>query len=153
MFCLDKSRPDGQVFEIGVQMSEGMPDKWGVFQKGELKIGMPEQSFFSSDFFDFIGEKKIELENYSFKCVKHGSFNYFGEHNAANKPHGRCIRIDSGDGFVGMYYYKDGVATVGNEIWIYSDGTIQVSEHYEDGSNKDIWGNPVPSGSLRERGT
>ena len=31
VFCLNKSRPDGQVFEIGVQMSEDMPDAWGVF--------------------------------------------------------------------------------------------------------------------------
>ena len=65
-------------------MSEGMPDKWGVFQKGELKISMPEQSFFSCDLFDFLGEKMIELEDNSIKCVEDDEDNFFGEHNEEN---------------------------------------------------------------------
>ena len=108
-----------------------MPDAWGVFQKGELKIGMPEQSFFSSDFFDFIGEKKIELENNSIKCVKQGGNNYFGEINAANQQNGRCILIDSDDGCITVAYYKDGSDAVGNYLLIWNDGDITVGECYE----------------------
>ena len=74
-------------------MSEGMPNAWGVFQKGELKIGMPEQSFFSRDLFEFVGEKRVELEDNSIKCVEDDEYNYFGELNEENQPHGRCITI------------------------------------------------------------
>ena len=32
VFCLDRARPDGAIFEVGVRMIEDRPDAWGVFQ-------------------------------------------------------------------------------------------------------------------------
>ena len=58
---------------------------------------------------------------------------YYGEHNAVNRPHGKCIKFDS-NGWINIRYYKDGVGTVGNFICIYRDGWIYVGECYADSS-------------------
>ncbi len=55
--------------------------------------------------------------------------------------HGRGIRIDD-DGFILIGYFdEDGIASTGNYIHIYSDGTFRVGERY------------FKDGERRERGT
>ena len=43
--------------------------------------------------------------NAQIKYLKDGDYHYIGEINAANKPHGRCIRIDTSGGYVHIGYY------------------------------------------------
>ena len=60
--------------------------------------------------------------------ISDGSFDIVNRLN--NKPHGRCINIDS-DGGMFIGHHKDGSNwAVGNSIRIVSDGDIQVGEKY-----------------------
>ena len=86
------------------------------------------------DYVDFGDKGSAEYKLYTEKdfCV---NYFYIGEMNQNNKPHGRCIQLYSGLGIF-IQRYKDDKNAPGNEITIWSVGSIDVGEYFRDANGE-----------------
>ena len=60
VFMFVQARPNGAILEAGVQYGIDKPGKWGIYQRGDLQVGLPEQPhLFTKDLMQFIGEPNV----------------------------------------------------------------------------------------------
>ena len=60
VFMFIKARPNGAILEAGVQYGIRKPGKWGIYQRGDLQVGLPEQPhLFTKDLMQLIGEPNV----------------------------------------------------------------------------------------------
>ncbi len=115
------ARPNATPYEIGTVFSKDGRAGSGIFINGELAYPCdPTNKAIVNDF-----------ESINGRYRNNGYSEFFGELNLENKPHGRGVKITSGEIFIGNFC--SGGTAPGNYLVLYRGGELKMGQIYEEG--------------------
>ena len=115
----------GRLLERGLKVTHNGIVEQGVWRDGEWVE--PAEVKVSPNFLDWSTSLKTSSQS-ALRTFKDAWGNYsFGLLNKSNNLHGRGVQIDR-NGTIIVGYFVDGSLSVGNYIYVYTQGTFIVGE-------------------------